>query len=291
MFVFERIMIPRLLASVCLLATLLSVRGQGPSGMGEISGRVVDAVSRRPMGGVMVSLEQLPEESTLVPLNNAGYPYTASWGRVLTGAGGQFSFPRLPRGAFEVIAVKYGWVGGNANQQKWNSPGDVIALTDTQHVPGVVVPLWKAPIVGGRVVDEHDLPRAGITVSALAPSSNAGYQSLESANASGTEWTDDRGRFLITVAPGDYVVCAGLRLTTLSSETPRAAAVSGKPMVYQRTCYDRSARFVIGSYAGTTLRLVSAAIGGTTVGADGFEVRQGANIDRVVLTIRSERQP
>src|ERR1051326_9338349 len=80
-----------------------------PAGTGEISGRVVDRATGRPIGGATVSVYQVPDGPTVFPWVNEGNVIVTGslhLGSVMTNADGQFAFSGLPRGGFEVSAYR-----------------------------------------------------------------------------------------------------------------------------------------------------------------------------------------
>ena len=108
--------------AVVLLAAL-SVCGQVPpagpasapaTGSGLIAGCVLDAKSGSPVAGVVVAM------------STSGLTASPSSPRVLTDAGGRFSFSDLAPGSYNLTATKPGWVSGSFGRRR--PAGNVLQL-------------------------------------------------------------------------------------------------------------------------------------------------------------------
>jgi hypothetical protein len=85
------------------------------------------------------------------------------------------------------------------------------------------------------VLGERDQPLSGVPVSVLREGSLAGHETF--AAEQGTSWTDDRGGYVFSVLPGEYVVAARINMSIGNRETPRAIDPSGRTLVYRTTFY------------------------------------------------------
>jgi hypothetical protein len=159
---------------------------------GQIAGRVVDAVTRDPVAGARVILSAPLETST---------PSMAVPRERVADAEGRFVFEPLAPGQYQIRVERTGFAPfGDAPD------ASVIDVGSGQLTP-IEVPLTRAAIVSGRVLDDADRPLARIMVSALrqmiAPSGEAVARTAQMT------FTNDAGEFLLVDLPaGDYVVIA-----------------------------------------------------------------------------------
>jgi hypothetical protein len=158
------------------------------AGTGLILGQAVDAGSKRPVSGALVTLS-LP-----------GYLPA----QVLADTEGRFVFRDLPAGRFNLTATRPGYADGGFGRTRPSGPTQGMELAVDQRQGDVTIPLWKFAAVGGTVLDENGDPLVGAQVRMLRQSTVAGKRQLQPA---GTDTTDDRGTYRIgSLVPGDYVV-------------------------------------------------------------------------------------
>jgi hypothetical protein len=181
-----------MLACILVVRALLVVAAvqvqQPPSSSpptGLILGRVVDAGTGRPVAGAIVSL--------LGP----GSP------RALTSGSGQFVFRKLPKGRFNLVASKPGYVDGAYGRQQPGGAQRSIEVADAQPVGDVTIMMWRHAAISGTVTDEAGEPLVGVTVRLFQRRYSAGHRRFLSA---GLVNTDDRGMYRFAqLAPGEYV--------------------------------------------------------------------------------------
>lgn len=176
----------------------------GSSPKGLIVGRVVDAVSNRPIPSVIVTLAGAPLTSTI---------------RVLTDSQGRFLYRNVPRGSFTLRATiganveggGFMWSGfgpqvgpylnGGYGQRRPGGLLQSIDLADDEQIDDVVIKLWQGGSIDGRVFDEAGEPMVDVVVAAPRLSADGRLQNGPAVR------TDDRGAYhLGTLVPGDYVV-------------------------------------------------------------------------------------
>jgi len=184
------------------------------AGTGLILGQAVDAGSKRPISGALVTLSL----SGYVPA------------QVLADAEGRFVFRDLPAGRFNLTATRPGYADGGFGRTRPSGPTQAIELAVDQHQGDVMIPLWKFAAVGGTVLDENGDPLVGTQVRTLRQSTVAGKRQLQPA---GIDTTDDRGTYRIgSLVPGDYVVVlpmasnSGLAIDILGGAPGDRAAVA-----------------------------------------------------------------
>ncbi len=161
----------------------------------SISGRVVDAVTGRPIAGVIVTpagpAVQLTPAAPLPP-------------RALTNGQGEFVLRGLRRGTAFFTAVKSGYVNATYNQRRPGGSGQGVPLGNGADVRDLQIRMWRHAAISGTIVDESGEPAVGVRVQAFAGEYVAGRkQFIRAAIAT----TDDRGVYRIAnLTPGDYTV-------------------------------------------------------------------------------------
>ena len=199
---------------VALLAVLLSVAvaaaaWQAPQlkGTGVVSGRVVDPASGQPVRGAVVSFGLMADHSAVVPMDNpvavAMFPGFGNYGKSAeTGADGSFEFIGVPAGRFEIRASR---LGAPTYNTPYNYPEEgrrFFELRDGEQRRGMEIRTADWPTLSGRVVDQRGSPLANIPIVAVPPGMSP--DSVRDGAISDT--TDDRGRFLLSVPAGEYIV-------------------------------------------------------------------------------------
>src|SRR5262245_50588000 len=90
--------------SIAIALGSQTAQPQSPPPTGLIVGRVVDAASGRPVGGVVVSLNSGAGPVVPGPRGGPGQP------RAMTNANGQFVFRKLAKGSYSLSAARPGYV-------------------------------------------------------------------------------------------------------------------------------------------------------------------------------------
>lgn len=194
-------------------STVVAARQSAPVANGVILGRVVDAVTKAPLPGVLVDLSP-------VAGGQAGSSAPQPRLRTLTDAQGRYIFRLLLPGRY-VIATTMGsngfepsgflvtglghliapYLNGGFGQRRPNGPLQDLNLEQGAMVADAVISLWKGASVDGTVVDESNEPLVGLVVAAVRRTSDGVM------TTGPTTRTDDRGMYHIgALAPGDYVV-------------------------------------------------------------------------------------
>jgi Carboxypeptidase regulatory-like domain len=160
-----------------------------PASTARITGRVLDAVSGRPMKLVIVRL-----------ISDAG-------GRSgQTDEAGVFDFTGLPAGRYNVRVQKSGYVSLAYGQRRPLQPGTPLQLDGGQHIKGIEFRMPRGSVVSGTVSDELGEAMPGITVRLMRFQYAQGGRELVPA---GGGQTDDRGIYRIWgLDPGEYYVSA-----------------------------------------------------------------------------------
>lgn len=194
------------LAFGAALATLAGAAAQTPATL--VAGQVVDAVSNRPVGDVVV---------TLSAPGGAGPASTAAQRKVLTDGSGRFVFQGLPAGRYSISATRPGYVTGSLGKLVPRGGGAPLQLRDSERAIDLRILVWKHAALRGRVTDEAGEPVVGARVTVLRRalvSGRPGYTSGVTAT------TDDRGEYRASgLEPGAYVVGVLATSTTLPLDT------------------------------------------------------------------------
>ena len=202
-------------------------QAQPASASGFISGRVVDAVSGKPIPEAMVLLNGRS------PLAQAGggraapappAPPTA----VLTDSQGRFFYASLQPGMYTAQVQKNGYAP---------APFGPIELAADERVLDWRLKLAKLTGLGGTLRDETGDPAVGVDVALFRRTVVNGRQSWQYA---GRQRTDDKGAYRFSgMNAGDFVLCAcgrdpipfdPLLLTTLGSEPIQLMNVAARAL-------------------------------------------------------------
>lgn len=243
-------LVRRMLASVWIPVAASALLAQSPTGTqkdpppptGMLVGQTVDGTTGKGLGGVIVTLANVP-----VPTGGAvgltpPPKLTRLPMKLLTDANGRFVFRDVPKGSFTVTATKAGYdFGAYGRRSPTEATPEPIVLGDGEKRGDLSVPLWKFASIGGTVVDEAGEPIIGLQVRILKRTIVSGRSRFQQMGA--TVSTDDRGVYrAASLGPGDYVVGIVTTQTTVPATlvTSFAAAIkSGRNEDLQRDL-DRS---------------------------------------------------
>jgi len=172
--------------AAALIATVasgaLTGAGQTPTAGIAIEGRVVDALTRQPVRGAIVTANLsraaiLPEPAEAV---------------FLTGHDGRFVVRALPAGTIGLHVTKTGYV---------DSVGDQLTRAQGARKMDIEIGLTPEALISGRVLDQSGDPVEQVTVRAVRKGNETQFDRGESAT------TDDLGAYLIgKLEAGEYVV-------------------------------------------------------------------------------------
>ena len=183
-----------------------------PRGTGSITGKVIEAGSRDPVGDAVVNLTA-PDD--------AAWRFTGGL-TVITDNAGQFVFRDLPRGVYRLRAQADGFVPSLFGQER---PVQIeraqdaslvrtLDLADGESLAGMTISMWRKAGVGGFVGDDVGEPVVGVRVSVIARVVDwTGVKMRVAATVA----TDDRGLYHADVTPGDYVVGVLAATTTATA--------------------------------------------------------------------------
>jgi hypothetical protein len=167
-----------------------------------VSGRVVDAVTGRPIAGAVVTA--------------AGSAATEATAGILTNAGGYFVVRRLHKGALALTADKEGYVEATYGQRRAAGSRQMIPLAEGQRLVDLEIRMWRHAVITGTVVDEAGEPVIETRVRAFQKVLVAGRRRY---TAAGDALTDDRGVYRIArLTPGDYIVAVPSTQTSIPTE-------------------------------------------------------------------------
>jgi uncharacterized protein (DUF2141 family) len=176
--------------SVLALAGAADPQGADAPLPAIVSGRVVDAVTGRPVAGAVVTA--------------AGTAAVDATAGILTNAGGHFVVRRLHKGSLALTATKGGYVEGTYGQRRPAGSRQLIAIAEGDRLIDLEIRVWRHAVITGTVVDEAGEPVIDARVRAFQRTFVAGRRRYAAA---GDAATDDRGVFRIAqLTPGDYIV-------------------------------------------------------------------------------------
>ena len=166
----------------------LGMRGQGKTGTGKISGRVLSTETGAPLRRAQVRLTA-PE----VGVKTA-----------LTDTDGRFEFKDLPAGRFTVNASKSGHVSVQFGQSRPFESGRPIELADKQVLDKADIFMPRGGVISGRIVDEFGEPVTDAMVSTMRQTWLNGRRRIQTTGR--IAQTNDLGQFrLYGLPPGEYL--------------------------------------------------------------------------------------
>jgi hypothetical protein len=178
-----------------------------------VSGRVVDAVTGRPIAGAVVTA--------------AGSAATEARGAILTNSGGHFVVRDLHKGSLALTATRSGYIEGTYGQRRPGGSRQLIAVDEGERIVDLEIRMWRHGVITGTVADEAGEPVVGARVLAFQRTLVAGRRRFATA---GEASTDDRGVYRIAqLVPGDYIVAVPLRQTSIPTEVMASFFAERRP--------------------------------------------------------------
>jgi len=199
-------------------------------GTGLLIGQVIDAATKQPVAGAVVSVSGGALTQTVLPSGEVIFSTSAPTApgvpppapkQILTDATGRFLFRELARGRYSVRATSPGYMASSYGQSQPSGLSQTIELTrDDEKRGGLIVQMWKTATITGRLTDEAGDPVVSQQVRAVRRTMTGGRLRLASG-ASAT--TDDRGIYrFASLSPGEYLVLIQTTQTTIPAATADA---------------------------------------------------------------------
>jgi hypothetical protein len=199
--------------------------GAATAGTGLVVGQVLDADSKRAIGGALVMLAPAgPAQAPVGELTEARTPSIAlqpapGLMRTLATPDGRFVFREVPRGRFTITATAPTHLLGGYGQLRPSGPTLPFELGDGEKKGGVAIALWKLGAITGTIRDDQAEPVVGAGVECFRRVITGGQKRF--ASQATLLYTDDRGVYRAgSLPPGDYL-CGSVQNT---STTPVAIA-------------------------------------------------------------------
>ena len=195
---------------------------------GTIRGRVTAADSGRPLRRASVTIRSAAEGAT--------FRVTGS-----TNSLGQFEIKDVPPGPYSVSVSRSGFLSMQFGQRRANERGLTIDVGKGATIEGIDVPLPRAGVLAGRIVDELGEPYPGVQVNALGTRYVNGKRTVA---AIGGAATDDLGQYRIAgVPPGAYTIVA---ITTETWRNDRQETFGYASTYYPGVSADTAQRITLG---------------------------------------------
>jgi hypothetical protein len=219
------------IAKFIVLAAVLQAPSAGPSPQepASIEGIVLDGNTSRPLSNVSITRSGvLPTAADLNTMLMIETGFVVSTGGMLTDADGRFELTGIAPGTMTLGARKPGYMDFRPDGRKLpGNTGLVMTLRPGQRLQGIVLRMFPAAILTGRVLDSKGYPVASATVFVL----RFGYDDLGelAPRIITSSSTDDRGEFRFnSLAPGSY---------SLRIEKNLVRFAQGNPASYYATYY------------------------------------------------------
>jgi hypothetical protein len=126
---------------------------------------------------------------------------------VLTGPDGSFVLDDLPVGTYSIRTQLAGYGDGYWGVMSPQENFDGLLRLNRDRRADIVIKMWQSGVISGTVTEQDGQPAVGLVVRPLRRN-GAAWGSV-GRNAS----TDDRGRYRMSVPPGDYLVMIQSGLT------------------------------------------------------------------------------
>lgn len=220
-----------------------------PVGTATISGTVLTADTGRPVRNARVSVSgQIPiavnaaTPGPAAPVQPAALPLARGQVMVqigrgaglagvsrsaITDASGQFSFPRLPAGNYQLSISHNQFLPLSYGQRRFGGQGTYIVLAEGQQLT-VKPAMYRGGVISGTVLSPDGEPMQGVQVRGWRYVRVNGFKRLQ---GQGYAQTDDRGTYrMFSLQPGDYLISAtpnpdySSSLTSQTEQTERAIA-------------------------------------------------------------------
>lgn len=171
---------------------MIAIAGAGSAlGLdGQVSGRVVDSVTGRPIGGVDLALSPSGAGSRLTTTSQAQ---------------GQFVFEHVKLGRYTLQGIKTGYARIAHGATGVGNPGRAILVASDRGVSGVEFKLTPLAAIAGKVTNRRGDAVPGATIACGFVDLYGAPPTMEPLRI----FTDERGEFRITdMPPGRYYVQA-----------------------------------------------------------------------------------
>ena len=239
----------RAIAAFALVAFLHQAAPPQPQptpqpGTAIVSGQVLDATTKRPVGGVSVMLAKGTPLGVLDSGNQVVPTAQGRTGVAVTNAQGRFVFRDVPAGEFWLNAQAEGYAPGASGRKRIGGAGMSFTVKDGARIIDANLQIWKFASISGIVRDDRGEPIVGVPVWAMRRSLTGGQLSLSLSYGHGGS-TDDRGMYRIdSLMPGSYVLAIRLSTHTVpiaTSDAYRAAVASGTTATITRSWMETGA--------------------------------------------------
>ena len=201
-----RLVLVSIVTSLALSSAPSTVATQSTAG--SITGRVVDGTTNEAIQGATVSISRVyrSQAEAKAALGNPRIP------PVTTGADGSFTFSSVAPGPGDLTirARKFAYTGGYFGQAAPSGDETIqhFDLRSGEEAKGVVLRLWKASVLSGRIRTQSNEPIPGKWVQAFRVS-NWGPGALELQPLESPVKSDEQGEYRFPgLNPGRYLVQA-----------------------------------------------------------------------------------
>ncbi len=173
--------------ALLLLVALFASGQTAPSDDYQISGVVIDNLSKRPLNRVLVQLAKAGKNTGEVT--------------VFTGPAGLFRFTHVPRGRYRLLAAKRG--GMLEAFQAYDGYSTAIVVDGVQKTDSLVFPIRTPASISGTVIDENGDPVRNASIDLFEESVVRGE--IETRMRAGGFSTNSSGQFHVGhLEPGRY---------------------------------------------------------------------------------------
>jgi protocatechuate 3,4-dioxygenase beta subunit len=185
----RRVLWPAVLLLLALIPFANLAQQPGESGLGIISGKVVDANSGAPLARCSVQID---------PTGQGGLSGSAR--SVVTADDGQFIFEGVAPGKYRLSANKRGYL--HQEYEEHENFSTAIAIGPKLTAEGLIFKVTPQAVISGEVTDQNGEPVRGAQVRLFKDQERMGLQSVVRRQV---VVADDRGIYEIpNVGPGNY---------------------------------------------------------------------------------------
>lgn len=272
--------------SLALLTTSAVAAATPQQQPAEIQGRVINAATRQPVRGAIVSTGE-GSPSTPIPAAR----------RFLTDGEGRFVLRDIPPGAVAISASKHGYFQGLTGRRRPDGTGVPLVVSAGDKLTAVELLMWPMASISGTVTDERGAPMGGVSVSVSRRLEDPASSLRQMGPVVRSALTDDLGRYTVGgLDTGEYIAGVIVAHDGRPVGTPMPRSMSGDVSFVSSVGVDQRVQGFTAApphviVAGRRLAYTGMFYGGVTDPATAAVIALEDGDERIGVDLRLEPQP